>query len=357
MFEVSVIIPTFNESQNILRVINEIENNLKNCDYEIIVVDDNSPDGTADTVKKYTTSNSRVSCIKRTWKKGLSSAVVEGYALSTKKHICVIDGDGQHDPKNLALFVEAFENNEVDIVIGSRFLNKSETHGLSTARNTLSNLGIKITNFFLSKKVTDPLSGFFIITNQKFGELQEKLYKDGFKILFDLLMLNKQLRVKEVGINFRSRIAGESKLNISTVFNLVGQIFENISRGLIPANFVVFAFVGTLGVLVHLIVLKILLTQSIGFIIANTLSTLLAMCSNYFLNNYLTFHNIHRLFKERMKGLIKYCFANSFSILANIGVASQFYLSEFSVIASALFGILAGLILNYFLSVNLVFKK
>ena len=67
MFEVSVIIPTFNESQNILRVINEIENNLKNCDYEIIVVDDNSPDGTADTVKKYTTSNSRISCIKRTW--------------------------------------------------------------------------------------------------------------------------------------------------------------------------------------------------------------------------------------------------------------------------------------------------
>ena len=135
MFEVSVIIPTFNASQNILRVINEIENALKNCDYEIIVVDDNSPDGTAETVKKYITSNNRVSCIKRTWKKGRSSAVVEGYALSTKKHICVIDGDGQHDPKNLELFVEAFENNEVDIVIGSRFFNKIETHGLSTARN------------------------------------------------------------------------------------------------------------------------------------------------------------------------------------------------------------------------------
>ena len=269
----------------------------------------------------------------------------------------MIDGDGQHDPKNLELFVEAFENNEVDIVIGSRFLNKSETHGLSTARNTLSNIGIKITNFFLSKKVTDPLSGFFMITNQKFGDLQEKLYKDGFKILFDLLMLNKQLRVKEVGIDFRSRIAGQSKLNISTVFNLVGQIFENLSRGFIPANFVVFAFVGTLGVLVHLVMLNILVTQSVGFIVANTLSTMLAMCSNYFLNNYLTFHNIHKLFMERVKGLIKYCFANSFSILANIGVASQFYLSEFSVIASALFGILAGLILNYFLSVSLVFKK
>ena len=196
-----------------------------------------------------------------------------------------------------------------------------------------------------------------MITNQKFGDLQDKLYKDGFKILFDLLMLNKQLRVKEVGIDFRSRMAGESKLNISTVFNLVGQIFENLSRGFIPANFVVFAFVGTLGVLVHLVMLNILVTQNVGFIVANTLSTMLAMCSNYFLNNYLTFHNIHKLFMERVKGLLKYCFANSFSILANIGVASQFYLSEFSVIASALFGILAGLILNYFLSVSLVFKK
>ena len=132
----------------------------------------------------------------------------------------------------------------------------------------------------------------------KFLELQGSLYKDGFKILFDLLMLDKTLKHKEIAIDFRDRISGDSKLNISTLFNLIGQIIENISRGLIPANFVVFSFVGTLGVFVHLLILSILLALGGPFILSNGLSTILAMSSNYLLNNYLTFHNLHRLISE-----------------------------------------------------------
>lgn len=357
MFSLSVIIPTFNEAENILKVINEVEDSLQGHDYEIIVVDDNSPDGTSDLVKKYSKSNSKVSCIKRTWKKGLSSAVVEGVALSSKEHICVMDGDGQHNPKDLSKFINEFENQEIDLVIGSRFIGKKNTEGLSSSRNELSRFGIKITNFFLKSPVTDPLSGFFMAKRQSLEGIRGSLYKDGFKILFDILMLDKSLKFEEVAIDFRSRLKGESKLNISTLFNLAGQIFENLTQGLIPANFIVFAFVGTLGVVVHLASLNILLSFGIEFILGNLCSTLLAMCSNYFLNNYITFHNIHKLFSERLKGLLKYCFANSFSILANIGVASQFYLNDFSAFSSAMLGIMAGLILNYFLSVNLVFKK
>lgn len=357
MFSLSVIIPTFNESKNILKVINEIEASLHDLDYEIIVVDDNSPDGTSEVVKKYTKVNQKVSCIQRTWKKGLSSAVVEGIALSSKEYMCVMDGDGQHNAKDLDKFISCFKNQDLDLVIGSRFIGKEDSEGLSSRRNKLSRFGIQITNFFLKTSVSDPLSGFFMAKNKSLETIKDNLYKDGFKILFDILMLNKSLKFAEVDIDFRSRMQGESKLNVSTLFNLAGQIFENLSRGLIPANFVVFAFVGTLGVVVHLITLNILLALQIEFIIGNLISTLLAMCSNYFFNNFLTFHNVHRLFYERLKGLFKYCFANSFSILTNIGVASQFYLNEFSALSSALLGILAGLILNYFLSVNLVFKK
>ena len=150
MFSVSVIIPTFNEAENILKVINEVEDSLQGHDYEIIVVDDNSPDGTSDLVKKYSKRNSKVSCIKRTWKKGLSSAVVEGVALSSKEHICVMDGDGQHNPQDLSKFINEFENQELDLVIGSRFIGKKNTEGLSSSRNELSRFGIKITNFFLN---------------------------------------------------------------------------------------------------------------------------------------------------------------------------------------------------------------
>ena len=357
MFEVSVIIPTFNEADNILKVIHQIESNLDGCNYEIIVVDDNSPDGTSEIVKNYTKINNRIFCIKRTWKKGLSSAVVEGVGLASKRHICVMDGDGQHNPENIKNFISCIQDNDIDLVSGSRFLLAPNVEGLSKSRHELSQTGIKVTNFFLENDISDPLSGFFLMKRDKFLELQGSLYKDGFKILFDMLMLDKTLKHKEIAIDFRDRISGDSKLNISTLFNLIGQIIENISRGLIPANFVVFSFVGTLGVFVHLLILSILLALGGPFILSNGLSTILAMSSNYLLNNYLTFHNLHRLISERIKGFLKYCFVNSFSIFANIGIASQFYLNEFSAITSALFGIIAGLVLNYFLSVNLVFKK
>ena len=132
-----------------------------------------------------------MSCINRTWKKGLSSAVVEGVALSTKKYICVMDGDGQHDPEDLKKMIELIKVENSDIVVGSRFLNEVNTASLSANRNTLSKVGISITNLFSNVRSTDPLSGLFLIRKEKFTDVQEKLYKDGFKILFDILMLSK----------------------------------------------------------------------------------------------------------------------------------------------------------------------
>lgn len=356
MSEVSIVIPTYNESENIVNVLNEIELTLAGHNYEIIVVDDNSPDGTSELVKKRSVENKNILCIKRTWKKGLSSAVVEGVALSSKELICVMDGDGQHDPKDIVKMIEHRNAYDLDLVSGSRFLNLSSEIGLSSNRKSLSDAGIFFANFFLKKKLTDPMTGLFLIKKSFMENIQDRLYKDGFKILFDILMLNRTLKSDEVQINFRSRIAGDSKLNISTIFNMLGQIAENVTRGLLPASFFVFAIVGSVGVVIHLGILSFLL-MSFGFIVANAISTLMAMTSNYFLNNYLTFHNLHKTFSERLSGLIKYSFTNSFSILANIGVASQFYANNFSEISSALIGILAGLILNYFLSLNLVFKR
>jgi len=356
MSEVSIIIPTYNESENIVKVLNEIELTLSGHDYEVIVVDDNSPDQTSEIVKKISKANKNILCIKRTWKKGLSSAVIEGVALSSKELVCVMDGDGQHDPKDILKMLEHHRAYNLDLVSGSRFLNLSSELALSQSRKNLSDAGIFFANLFLKKKMTDPMTGLFLIKKNLIENLQDQLYKDGFKILFDILMLNKTLKSDEVQINFRSRIAGDSKLNISTIFNMLGQVMENITKGFMPASFFVFSLVGTVGVAIHLTSLSLLL-MSLGFVAANAVSTVLAMTSNYFLNNYLTFHNLHKTFRERFQGLIKYSFTNSFSILANIGVASQFYANNFSEISSALIGILAGLVLNYFLSLNLVFKK
>ena len=139
MSEVSIVIPTYNESENIVNVLNEIELKLAGHNYEIIVVDDNSPDGTSELVKKRSIENRNILCIRRTWKKGLSSAVVEGVALSSKELICVMDGDGQHDPKDIIKMIEHKNAYDLDLVSGSRFLNLSSVSPVSPKMKELKN--------------------------------------------------------------------------------------------------------------------------------------------------------------------------------------------------------------------------
>lgn len=358
MSGISIIIPTYKEADCIVTLLNDITRNLQEIQYEVIVVDDNSDDMTAELVRNFGKENSanNILCINRTWTKGLSSAVVEGISLASFELICVMDGDGQHNPSDLIRMHKLILSKDLDLIIGSRFLTNNDVQGLSRKRFALSEFGNKVCNFFIKSSVSDPLSGFFLTKRSLLLNLRMSLYKDGFKILFDIMMLNPSLKISEIQINFKERLAGESKLNISTFFSLIGQIVENISRGLISSSFLVFSLVGSLGVLIHLLALTILMKVGVVFLFANLISTFLAMASNYFLNNFLTFHNIHKSLIEKIKGLSKYTLVNSLSIFANVGIASQLFNSNFSAIASALAGILAGLILNYALSRNLVFK-
>ena len=359
MSSLSIIIPTFKESETITRLLAEIQNSLVTIDYEIIVVDDDSPDQTAEIIREFISSReiNNIYCINRVWSKGLSSAVIEGVSLASKDLICVMDGDGQHDPMDVLKMLEQFNSDETDLMIGSRFFEINHSAGLSETRNKLSNFGIQCCNFFLKSKLSDPLSGFFLIKRHLILNSRSALYKDGFKILLDLMMMQPELMVSERQINFRQRSGGESKLNLSTVFSLIGQIVENLTNGIISAGFLVFSMVGSFGVLLHLLLLSFLLSLEFTFISANISSTLVAMTSNYLLNNFLTFHNIHNTYQKKILGLIKYTLANSLSIFANIGIASQLFGNNFSVLSSALVGIFAGLILNYFLSRNIVFKN
>lgn len=358
MYNFSIVIPTYNEKENIIDLICEIENELSAFMYELIIVDDNSPDKTSEIIKKFTRENNirNVICINRSWQKGLSSAVVEGMSASNSPLIIVMDGDGQHDPKDIAKLVKIQKENELDLVIGSRFYSEHSNISLSNNRSYLSKIGIKLTNLFIGDKYSDPLTGFFLIKRDILQSIQKEIYKDGFKILFDILMLKKDLKWHEIQINFRARNAGQSKLNLSTLAHLGGQIVENLSFKLIPSTFFVFSVIGSLGVIIHLLTLYIFLSIGFEYIFSNFLGSAFALTSNYFLNNYLTFNNLHKTFISRALGLMKYSFFNSLSLLANIGVAASLYLDDFSIAISTLLGITAGLLLNYFLSRNIVFK-
>lgn len=360
MQSLSIIIPTFNEAESIITLLIEIESIMEESQvYEIIVVDDNSPDNTYEIIQNYILDKNKtfISVIKRTWSKGLSSAVIEGSALAKFNYIAVMDGDGQHDPNDLKfLFHEILENSK-DIAIGSRFFNGKSANSLSKRRNLISVIGNFFTSMILKKKLSDPLSGFFVAKSSLLKNNSKKLYKEGFKILFDLLMISKNASVIERQINFRERNAGTSKLNISVILSLIGQILENYTHRIFPSSFFVFSLIGSFGVLIHLSILYFMLSISMGYIQANFIGTIGALTSNYFLNNFFTFNNLHRTAKEKSIGLFRYAVVNSLSIFANIGIAAQLYIEEFSIILSTAAGILAGIILNYLLSKNLVFKN
>lgn len=359
MYDLSIVIPTYNERKNIISLLEEIQRHLLDIHYQIIIVDDNSPDQTSTIIREYcrTKQDSRIISTKRIWRKGLSSAVVEGISIASGELIVVMDGDKQHDPRDILKMLLLQSSSNLDLVIGSRFKDSSFTEGLSSKRNFLSKVAIKFTHLFIDSKISDPMTGFFLVKRDSISPLLKRIYKDGFKILFDLLMLKRNINYDEVQISFRERTQGHSKLNIATYAHLLGQIIENLTRGFIPGTLIVFSSIGSIGVIVHFSVLYLLLSMDMSYLFSNFFGSLVALASNYTLNNLLTFNNIHNTYSKRFIGFVKYSLFNSFSLIANTGITSMLYYDNFSIAISSLVGILAGLILNYFLAKDFVFRS
>ena len=139
---ISIVIPTFNEVDNIIPLLKNLINLVNDFEYEIVVVDDDSPDGTSEKVEKFIKGKKRIKLITRIGRSGLSSAIKEGLIFAKGKYLLVLDGDGQHETSFVLKMINEIKNNKIDIVIGSRFLNSSRLEGLSNRRS----LGSKVAN-------------------------------------------------------------------------------------------------------------------------------------------------------------------------------------------------------------------
>ena len=206
----SIISPTYNEAKNIKPFILALKTSLKDFkDYEIIFVDDNSSDKTYKIVKDFSKIYRNVRCIRRIGRRGLSSAVIEGALSSSADLLLIMDADLQHDEKKIPIMLRLLKAQDLDMVIGSRFLDNDYSIGLSRKRNFIS----KLANFLATKisgvELTDPMSGFFLVKRKILDEQASKLTGLGFKILLDILSSKKyQIKYKEVGFNFRRRKFG-----------------------------------------------------------------------------------------------------------------------------------------------------
>tara|TARA_B100002051_G_scaffold238534_1_gene241163 strand:- start:30 stop:740 length:711 start_codon:yes stop_codon:yes gene_type:complete len=227
---ISILIPTLNEKKNISIIAKSLltNHNLDKIITNIIFIDDNSSDGSNEEFNKVGNEFSKIKWISRKVKpKDLTKSILLGLNLVQTKYVCVMDADLQHDIKIISSFYNLIQNEKYDLIIGSRFLDKSFKNDLSNIRKIMSKSGNFISYFLGIKDIKDPLSGFFMIKTSIFKSISKKIDTEGFKILLTILViLNKKIKTKEIQINFFSRKFGKSKLKFKIIIKFLVQIIK-----------------------------------------------------------------------------------------------------------------------------------
>lgn len=360
--ELAVVVPSYNERDNIGLLYEKVSAALAGTPFEFIVVDDNSPDGTSEVVRDMAQRHPNVRGIHRIGRRGLSSAVVEGILASAAPYFAVIDADLQHDERILPEMLEKAKAGD-HIVVGTRYAGEGSVgEGLSSTREAGSRLATKLSGLITGKALSDPMSGFFLMRRATFDDVASSLSDDGFKILLDIIVtagrfranLGKQLRVGEVPYTFRPRHAGESKMSPLVVVQFLGLVVSKLSRGLLPTSFLLFGLVGGFGVVVHMGTL-ILAHEwlRLDFVWAQVLATVIAMTFNFMLNNELTYANKRLRGWRYLTGMLSFYAVCSIGALANVSVASWIYAFDGQFYIAGLLGVLMSVVFNY--SVTRVF--
>lgn len=347
----AVIVPSFNERDNVGLLYEKLATALSAVSWEMVVVDDNSPDGTSDVVRELAGLHSNIRIIQRLGRRGLSSACVEGIMSTAAPYIAVIDADLQHDEAILPQML-ARADEGAELVIGSRFAGDgSAGDGLSATRLWGSNFATRLSSMVAAQDVSDPMSGFFLMRRDVFARVAPKLSPDGFKILLDLIVTSARdgnpLRIAEVPYTFRQRHAGESKMSSLVTLQFLGLWFSKLTNGVLPPTFLLFALVGAIGIGVHMVSLFALTAFGMDFLLAQIIATVVAMTSNFFLNNALTYADRRLRGGKLWLGLVGFYVVCSIGAVANISVAQMVYEVRHVTLLAGLAGALMSLVFNY----------
>jgi dolichol-phosphate mannosyltransferase len=280
---ISVVSPTYNEAANIARLISEVGTALEGFEFEIVIADDNSPDGTWEKAERIAQTNPRVRVIRRLNNRGLSPAVIEGFLAASGDYVACIDADLQHDPMILRQMVAALAGGS-EIAVGSRYVNGGGTGEWTPLRRFESWVATKLAQLFLGVTLRDPMSGYFILRREDFCNICSQLDVRGFKILLEIVSRLAPSNLKEIPYTFRPRVAGESKLSSKVIFQYFGQLWRLSSASrYMSVRLIKFALVGTSGVFINLCIFMALF-QILGIqdwrisAVASLLSNLTRSC-------------------------------------------------------------------------------
>jgi dolichol-phosphate mannosyltransferase len=348
--DLAVVVPTYRERDNVIPLYQRLDRVLNGVRWEVLYVDDDSPDGTASVVRSLALDDARVRLIRRVGRKGLSSACIEGMLATTAPFIAVMDADLQHDETIVPKMLDLLRGEKLDLVIGSRHVEGGSMGQFTARRVWLSNLGARISRAVAHCELSDPMSGFFALDRHFLEEVLPRVSGVGFKILLDLVASSRRpVRFRELPYTFRSRQHGESKLDILVGLEYLYLLLDKLIGGLVPPQFVVYTVVGSIGLAIHLLVLRAFLYR-LGIVESQAVATAVVIGFNFWLNNLVTFRDRRFRGARILVGLGAYYLGCLAGFVINLGVARFTANAGAPWYVAGTFGLAVSAVWNYWVS-------
>lgn len=347
--QLAIVVPTFNEAANVGVLVERLIAVLGESGWEVVFVDDDSPDDTAAELRRLSRQHAAVRCVQRINRRGLASACIEGILSTSAPYIAVMDADMQHDETLLPAMLELLDKGGLDLVVGSRYVEGGDASSFPTDRAAKTALATRLSRMLVPEDLKDPMSGYFMITREAFEGAVRRLSGTGFKILLDLFASSpRPLKFRELPYTFGQRHAGESKLDNQALWDYGMLLLDKLVGRFVPVRFVAFILVGGLGIFVHMAILAALhkgLGQS--FVSSQLCATLVAMTVNFSINNIITYRDLALAGWAWVRGWFSFVLACSVGAAANVGVATWLFAQESAWFVAGFAGILVGAVWNY----------
>jgi len=277
---------------------------------------------------------------------------MEGVLASASPYVAVMDADLQHDERLLPKMLEVLDNGAADVVIGSRYVAGGGVGDWNSGRVRISGAATRLARIICKADIADPLSGFFMCRREIFEAALRGMSGQGFKVLLDLLASSPEPpRVRELPYSFRERQHGESKLDTMIAWEYGMLLADKLVGRFVPVRFALFGLIGGLGLVVHLATLWVALNfLAFGFSASQAIATMVAMTSNFALNNQFTYRDQRLRGLKLLRGLAIFYLICGIGAIANVGVASYAFTSSHTWWLAGVAGAVVGSVWNFAMS-------
>jgi len=331
---------------------------LGGVSWEVVFVDDDSPDGTAVRIREISLRDRRVRCLQRIGRRRLTTACIEGALATSAPYIAVMDADMQHDEKLLPQMLAILKSEPIDLVVGSRHVVGGGIRAWDAGRAKVSAVAAHLSRIICKAEIADPMSGFFMLRREVLEGALRRLSGQGFKILLDILASSpRSLRFRELPYEFRERQHGESKLDTRVAWEYMMLIADKLIGHVVPVRFALFAFVGGIGLVIHMLTLWFLLADRVAFDPAQASAAVVAMTSNFFINNFFTYRDRRLRGLGLLRGLVTFYAICALGTVANVGIAGYVFARNEVWWLAGLAGVAVGSVWNYAVSSVFTWKQ